>query len=528
MHWTIFEKNNFAKLINYSLFLQKFPPTHEVEIIENSSWSCIHGIERWKSACGCNTGQHGNWNQNWRAPLRQAFDWLRDTLAPVYEEKAGNLFHDPWSARNNYIDVILDRSNESLQRFFEKNASHPLNEREKTTALTLLEMQRHAMLMYTSCGWFFDELSGIETIQVIEYASRAAQLAEKFFADSIEKELVEKLANAKSNLKQYQDGKYLYLNFVKPCILDWDRIVAHYAISALFENYEKKATVYCYEIDTEDNQLVSTGQARVDIGKSKFRSKITTETVTLAYAAIHFGDQNISCGVGELRNDEYGQAANEMNEAFNRADLVGVNNLIIKYFGEASYSINSLFRDEQRKIVRLILTDTLKELETIYLQLFQRHATLIRFIETLNIPLPEAFRTTAEHVIKSELREAFTHQKFKVKHINHLLDEAEKAKIKLDKINLRFTIQKSLENMMKTLNDEPHSILQIDHLNKALQISSRLPFQINSNDIQNKYYDLLHTFFPGMKQKADNGDETAKEWLEKFTMLGNQLMVQVP
>ena len=519
------EKNNFAQLTNYAQFLNKFPPTHEVEIIENTSWSCIHGVERWKSSCGCNTGQNKTWNQDWRAPLRQAFDWLRDTLAPVYEEKAAEFFHNPMDARNNYINVVLDRSEKSLQNFFEQNATHRLNSREQTTALTLLEMQRHAMLMYTSCGWFFDELSGIETVQVMTYAARAAQLAEKFFADSVEKELLEKLAIAKSNLKQYQDGYHIYQNLVKPCLLDWGRIGAHFSISSLFENYEKKTKIYCYEVSTENRIQKTTGQARLGIGYSQFKSIITTETVTLAYAAIHFGDQNISCGVEEFSKEiEYHQAVNEISKTFDEGDLVKVNNLIKQYFSDSSYSINSLFRDEQRKILHLVLSDTLKELEDIYLQLYQRHGILIRFIETLHIPLPESFRMVAEHVIKSELRESFKKQKFK--QINLLLNEAGRGKIKLDK-NLKFSIQKSLETMMKNLHDQPSSLTQLDNLNKAMQICNHLPFQINLNHIQNKYYDLLHNYYPKIKQQYTQGDDSTKEWLEKFISLGNQLMVAV-
>jgi len=156
---------------------------HQVEIFENSSWSCVHGIERWRSNCGCNSGGHGEWNQNWRAPLRSALDWLRDTLAPRYEEKARSFLKDPWAARDEYARIILDRAPANMDRFLAQHAQHDLSDTDKITVWKLLELQRHAMLMYTSCGWFFDELSGIETVQVIQYAGRAVQLAADIFAD---------------------------------------------------------------------------------------------------------------------------------------------------------------------------------------------------------------------------------------------------------------------------------------------------------------------------------------------------------
>ena len=159
-----------ARLTNYGEYLERCPPTHEVEIVENSSWSCAHGIERWRSDCGCNTGARPGWNQAWRAPLRDALDWLRDTAAPLYEQAAAEFFTDPWSARNEYIFVLLDRSPDRVEEFLARVRKRELTNAERTAALKLLELQRQALLMYTSCGWFFADISGIETVQVMEYA----------------------------------------------------------------------------------------------------------------------------------------------------------------------------------------------------------------------------------------------------------------------------------------------------------------------------------------------------------------------
>jgi alpha-amylase/alpha-mannosidase (GH57 family) len=166
------ESNNLARLTNYGEYLEKVPPTHEVKIFEHSSWSCCHGVERWRNDCGCNTGMNPGWNQAWRAPLREALDWLRDSLASSFVEKGRQFLKDPWKARDEYIAVILDRSPENVERFLHEHAARELTAADKILVLKLLEVQRHAMLMYTSCGWFFDELSGIETVQVLRYAGR--------------------------------------------------------------------------------------------------------------------------------------------------------------------------------------------------------------------------------------------------------------------------------------------------------------------------------------------------------------------
>src|SRR5947208_6775025 len=190
-----------VRLTNYGEFLEKFPPTHEVQIIENTAWSCSHGIERWRSDCGCNSGRAG-WDQKWSGPLSTALDYLRDWADDLFERYGSELLNEPWSARNDYIDVILDRSPESLWIFFEKYSKLQLKTDETVTALKLLELQRHAMLMYTSCGWFFDELSGIESMQVIQYAGRVIQLVQEVTGEDLEPEFLKLMAEAKSNIPQ--------------------------------------------------------------------------------------------------------------------------------------------------------------------------------------------------------------------------------------------------------------------------------------------------------------------------------------
>src|SRR6185503_6469298 len=244
------ESNNLARLTVYGEYLEKFPPTHEVEIIENTSWSCAHGIERWRSNCGCNTGRAG-WTQEWRAPLRQALDWLRDELAVVYEKTASEHLRDPWQARNEYLNIILDRGIENVTAFFSRYALDELSRADEVRVFRLLEMQRHAMLMFTSCGWFFDEISGIETTQVLAYAARAIQLAEITAGAALEPAFIEMLTRAPSNVREYETGAGVYLNLVKPMMVDLMRVGAHYAVSSLFEDYPESATIYAYKATRE-------------------------------------------------------------------------------------------------------------------------------------------------------------------------------------------------------------------------------------------------------------------------------------
>ena len=180
-------------LTNYAQFLKRHPPADEVEIEENTAWSSAVGIERWRSGAGGCIHPRKHWNQNWRAPLRESMDWLRDALIPVYEEGMQREGRNPWQARDEYIHCILRGERD-----------HPL-----------LEMQHMAMLMYTSCGWFFDDIGGIETVQILQYAARAMELARENGGPDLEPEFLRRLSWARSNDPRRGSGKDIYLNNIK-------------------------------------------------------------------------------------------------------------------------------------------------------------------------------------------------------------------------------------------------------------------------------------------------------------------------
>ena len=210
------ESQGVARLTNYGEFLTKYPPAREVEILENTSWSCAHGVGRWTDDCSCRTVPHPGWNQAWRAPLREALDWLRDALIPRYEEKGREIFKDPWQTRDHAIVIVLDPSARNVEEFLRRHAVRPLGEAEKETALALLEMQHYAMLMYTSCGWFFDDPSGLETRQILQYAARTLQICEEVFGDCLEEPFLDRLERAKSNVPESRDGRRIYAELVPP------------------------------------------------------------------------------------------------------------------------------------------------------------------------------------------------------------------------------------------------------------------------------------------------------------------------
>ena len=208
------ERDGLGRLTNYGEYLERHPPARQVEIVENSSWSCAHGVERWRDNCGCGSGMHPGWTQAWRKPLREAMDWLRDRLAAIYEEEARPYLRDPWAARDDYIELALDRSAETARRLLQRHALRKLTREERKKVFKLMEMEKNGLLGYTSCGWFFDEISGIEAVQVMDYAARAMELAQEARRVELEPEYVSILRAAPSNA--YGDGARVYEQLVKP------------------------------------------------------------------------------------------------------------------------------------------------------------------------------------------------------------------------------------------------------------------------------------------------------------------------
>jgi alpha-amylase/alpha-mannosidase (GH57 family) len=214
------EQTGSLRLTNYAEHLATHPPAYEVQVLENTAWSCVHGLGRWSEDCGCKTGEHPEWNQAWRAPLRSALDWLRDRLAELYEERAGALLTDPWGARDDSIEIWLGAGLEEERRFLERHARGSLTGAERALALDLLDLQRQAMFMYTSCGWFFDDVGGLEGRQILQYASRAIQIAGHRLGACLEQPFLERLEAAKSNLPERRDARRVYERFVAPLVAE--------------------------------------------------------------------------------------------------------------------------------------------------------------------------------------------------------------------------------------------------------------------------------------------------------------------
>jgi alpha-amylase/alpha-mannosidase (GH57 family) len=522
------ENGGSAKLINYAQFLALHPPDHWVEVIENTSWSCAHGIERWKSNCGCNSGAHGDWNQQWRAPLRCALDWLRDTLAETFEREAKSLLGEPWAARNDYIDVVLNRADENVASFLKKQATHELDAVERVPALKLLEMQRHAMLMYTSCGWFFDELSGLETVQVLHYAGRAIQLAREATGQDLEAPFCERLRDAKSNIPEHGDGERIYKKWVAPAVITPDKVTGHYAVSSLFETYGEKTRIYCYTVERQAYGVETEGRARLAVGRGRVRSEITTEEIALSFAVLHLGDHNITGGVREFQDEQrFSELRSKLSDAFMKADTAEVIRILDEQFHRSTFSLSSLFRDEQRRIIGIILNDTVASVAGSFRKMYETQAPLIRYLNSLTVPVPDTLRSVAAIALNSQLQHALEKPDIDVAGIAGLLREARLNNAQLDTTTLEFIMRRRLEIQATAFQGHPEDLDSLKQLHALLDVVGELPFPVGIWTAQNLTFDRLTTNRNGSSVKGIE-DPAQQEWASELAAVREKLHIHGP
>ena len=400
---------------NYAEFLERHPPRMEVEIKpgpngEGTSWSCAHGVGRWYRDCGCQTGGQEGWNQAWRTPLRAALDYLRDEAARVFESQGSELFNDPWAARDAYISQVLDHG-QSRDAFFRAQSPELADEGDRTRALTLLEMQRQTLLMYTSCGWFFNEISGIESVQVLKYAGRAFDLLDELDVPSPRGHFLEVLAEAKSNIPELGTGADIFHRFVDPCRVTPQSIAAHLGISSIVDGTPEEGIVaghrYVRSIyRKEERERLALATCRVNM-----ESAATGRRHDFALAALHFGGIDFYCllrpfpGPGRFR-----LAGSRLWDNFERASLPVILHLAEKDFGPEEYGLEHVLPDGRRRIAEIVFSGIVGRFSDYIARLYEDNVRSIRQLQNLGFELPRELRAAAEFTLGKRFEEEILKQ----------------------------------------------------------------------------------------------------------------------
>ncbi|MGC8642749.1 MAG: DUF3536 domain-containing protein, partial [Isosphaeraceae bacterium] len=394
------------RLTNYGEFLELHPPEWEVEIYNNSSWSCAHGVERWRDDCGCK--MRGDWQQKWRAPLRQALDTLKEQIDHLYGTRGRVCFPNPWVARDAFINVILRRDDpEALVQFLTKYGHADMDAAQTTDALRLLEMQQDAMLMFTSCGWFFDEISGLETVQCLQYAARALTLARQFQRD-FEPAFVATLAAAPSNIPRYGTGAGVWNQIVRPSMVDLDRVLAHHAISLIYHSAEEETSnrVYSYDLEVLDQEIRSRGSGHLAVGRLRTRSRRILTEAEACFVVVHFGGLDFHAVLSQkMEPDAYRAIKVRLLATYRGDSLADVMKLLSSEFPGTTHRLDDLFRDEQRRIIGIVLADRFEDYKRTFSRLADQDEEVLNRLGDLNYPIPKPLRAAASSFIDQHLEE---------------------------------------------------------------------------------------------------------------------------
>jgi alpha-amylase/alpha-mannosidase (GH57 family) len=475
------EQRGRVRITNYGEYLALHPPQWEVEIHENTSWSCAHGVERWRANCGCHSGGQSGWTQEWRAPLRAALNWLQDTFDPLFEQHASALLRDPWAARNAYIDVLLERTTERIDAFFNQHASRSLGQEEKTFALRLLEMQHHRLLMFTSCGWFFDEISGLEATQILRYAARAIEFA-KAWRPTLEAEFVDRLRQAPSNIREIGHGGQVYLQKVKPSRVDFPRVVANQAICRILEPSQCHAALPTMQVTQTDYEEDAYGATALGVGRMTVTAQTTLESQEFVFAVLKFSGHDVHCVVSNaLVGDDYTRTKESLVQMFSRHSLSEVVRALDRQFGETYYTARDLLLDDRRRVLARISEGVLERLEATYLQLYRENRRLMEYLYELDVPLPQGFTLAAGFLVNRSLSRAVATLVDKERDgeaIEEILSEARKWRIPLATSGVEGQLCNAVEGHITALLSDPLSgqVLTALHL---LEVAERLGVVLN-------------------------------------------------
>lgn len=521
-------------LTNYAEYLDKYGVTDEVDIKQASSWSCFHGVGRWKEDCGCSTGGQMGWNQKWRKPLRDAFDYLRDRLIVLYEQYAPQYFtKDIWDVRNDYISVILDRSELSIKNFFRNHLKPECSDQDKVNAMKLLEIQRQAMLMYTSCGWFFAEISGIETTQIMKYAARAMQLAASFTDEDFETQFVNILATAQSNIKEFGTGAEIYKRFVKPSVVTIKQIASLWAIMSAYEEVDDETSLYCYDIVRKNYKTVSKGKNSLHIGRVQIKSRITLEHYDLMYSLLRYSGGDFHCAIKDYSGaDEFNEIQKNLTMTFVNHPLTEIIRSLDKYFGAEYYTLKDIFIEERRKILNVMIQGKTSRFSGLYKDIYEDGKASILHFKNLGLNPPDEFKIAAKYVLGQEFNKLFediqnSMNEHDLQEAIDVNNEAKMLDIQLDKKLANRIFTEKISEAMYTLakNPEIHCIETVLNMFKYVDL---LELRIDTSESQNTYFSKIHEILEDIVSSIDDiKDEYDRKFVLLLLELGSRLNINI-
>jgi alpha-amylase/alpha-mannosidase (GH57 family) len=391
------------RVTNYGEFLAEHEPAWEIEIKhdaagEGTAWSCAHGLGRWLRDCSCHASAPEGWHQRWRDPLRRALNFLRDEASQVFEDRGGELIRDVWRARDDYVEVLLgsrDRAN-----FLREQSARVLGDDEQVRTLTLLEMQRAALMMFTSCGWFFNDISGIESVQILRYAARVLDLIEEVGVEPPRAQFLELLAEAESNKHAEGNGADIFRTQVETARVTPARVAASLAISSLVADHAASGETAGYDFARTDSQQRQHGRLALSTARIRLESRATGRRFDYTAAAMHFGDVDFYCALREFASEEkFSATTRKLWDRFRAASLPSVLGLMREEFGPDEYGLEHLLSDDRRRAYEIVFGRMITRFTEQYEFLYEENRRNIEMLQDAGFELPAELRAAAEFTV---------------------------------------------------------------------------------------------------------------------------------
>ncbi|MFH1034130.1 MAG: DUF3536 domain-containing protein [Pseudomonadota bacterium] len=483
-----------VELTNFAAFLEANPPVWEVRVLENSSWSCAHGVERWKSDCGCAIDTSKGWNQRWRAPLRQGLDRLRQRLDGLFEDQAGQLFNDPWAARDDYVELLGQVSPLARAGFLARHQKRPLNTSEAVRACKLLESQHWGMYMFTSCAWFFDDISGIEPVQNLRFAARAIQLAEELDGGGWEDELLKTLATAQSNLPREGNGALIWQREVGTARVGFHRVAAHAVISGVMGEEPPPEELYCYQLQTLDYRHRHELGLHLSWGRLKVSHLRVGQEHDLVFAVLFAGGHEVRALVGPATAEQdLDSLGRQMEQPLRLLEQRALWEILVQGVPGKVYGMADLFMEGRRLLASKLVDRSMAEYRETANELYRATRETMLFLREISVPLPRVFTALAEVILSDDLVRHLDdpHSESLRGHLGEVAMQAKALGLSLSGHGLRLRVEKALTRDLEALARDPQNQPSLVHAEVLLNLAEALGIQLDLWGSQNHFYGLI-------------------------------------
>jgi len=507
---------------NLAAYLTSHRPTWEVELLPQSAWSCSHGVDRWRDDCGCSAGGGPGWTQRWRRPLREGLDRLREVLGEIFTEEGGPLLTDVWAARDDYIEPLLDPGDTVREAFFTRHARRPLSAEERIRVLRLLEMQHQAMLMYTSCGWFFSDVSGIETVQNLRYAARAIELAEPFAPLDLEAVLLGYLERAQSNVPAWKDGRHIWERRVRPSRVRVEDAVARLLLEGVLGREVTSQARYRWRL-TPDPILREDGLVLAGV---RVVSQVTGETLRLAGACRRDGRFDFLAGIAPWPGTDDWVGFVEEAKAALRAEGLGLTAWTGRHAARL-VRLRDFLPDERRAILEEMLVETQGRLERACDLLCAEALPAAEAMVNAGMDLPAWLASTLEATWSRQLAQALEKldgvtDPARYAPAMELVAQARRLGLSLDLAPAAAWFDRMLVQRLEGIADGSDVQVWQEYL-ELLHVATRLTLALPVRALQDRMFGVLRDRIPGLLESVRDPKEEAYALVTAILAIASRL-----